>query len=112
MGEPIDVFKRLLQENYLITYPVIKPFDESKPKAAWYRENDYNDYHKIKGHSTNKCQGLKGYIQGLIDQGGILVDANQATSSNAQLKIYQNAFPKHNQGPCTLNSNMKSSNNN
>lgn len=94
------VFKRLLQANYSITYPMTNPFDKSNPKPAWYMENEYCDFH-IKGHSSNKCQGLKGYIQDLIDQGDIVVDANQATLSHAQLQIYQNAFPKHNRGPST-----------
>lgn len=55
---------------------------------------------------------MKTYIQDLIDQGDIHVDANQALSSNAQLQIYQNSFPKHNEGPNTSNTNHGPSNSN
>lgn len=119
IGEPLNVvFNRILQANYPITYPITNPLDESKPiekskpKPSWFKENEYCEFYKIKGHTLNKCQGLKTYIQDLIDRGDIHVDANTTPSSNAQLQIYQNAFQKHNQGSSTSNSNPRHNNNN
>jgi hypothetical protein len=41
---------------------------------------------------------LKHYIQDLIDRKEIEVDSSAQSSPNANLKIYQNAFPKHTSG--------------
>ena len=49
----------------------------------------------MKGHTTLKFMQLKDYVQDLIDRKEITVGAQ--TSPNPGLKIYQNAFPSHNQ---------------
>lgn len=69
----------------------------------WYRENEYCEFHKIKGHSTNRCLKLKNYIQDLIDRGDIELESNEPISKNQQLGIYKDPFPKHDQNQIQTN---------
>ena len=71
----------------MVIFPLTKPFDENQPKPVWYRENDYCEFHKIKGHSTNRYSKLKNYVQDLIDRGDIELESNEPISKNQQLGI-------------------------
>ena len=83
LGEPLDViFEKLVKEN-LIKFPPTQQIDPGQSKAAWYRDNEYCKFHRVKGHTTLRCMKLKDYVQDLIDQKEITVDAQ--TSPNAGL---------------------------
>jgi hypothetical protein len=85
-----------LVEQDLIIFPNTRPFDENQPKPAWYKDNEYCDYHRVRGHDTKKCMKFKNYVQDLIDSGKIEVEGHNQ-SSNSKLKIYSTPFPNHNQ---------------
>ena len=106
MGEPLDqIFFRLAKAN-MITYPPIPQKDDNTPKSDWYKEHEYCDYHRVKGHTTLKCMRLKHYIQDLIDHKEIQVDASAQASPNAGLQIYQNVFSQHDTGKNQANANQ------
>jgi hypothetical protein len=87
------IFEKLAKEN-LIKFPPTQQIDPGQSKAAWYKDNEYCKFHRVKGHTTLRCMKLKDYVQDLIDRKEITVGAQ--TSPNAGLQIYQNAFPPHN----------------
>jgi len=89
----------------LMVFPNTQPLDKNQPKSKWYRENEYCNYHRIKGHDTKKCIKLKIFIQNLVDDREIEVEAGPP-SKNAKLNIFQNSFPDHN------NDNKNNGNNN
>lgn len=63
-----SAFKTLLANNLIILPDNSWPYDlEIKPK--WWRETEYCDFHRNKGHNTNNCMKLKHEIQDLIDAG-------------------------------------------
>jgi hypothetical protein len=62
-------------------YPMTKPFDDSKLNPNWYRENEYYEYHRIKGHSLNKCHGLNNCVHDHNDRGEIIVEGNHSSNS-------------------------------
>lgn len=62
-----------------------------------YTEDEYCDYHHIKGHATRKFMQLKHYIQDLKDKGEIEIEGPSNTSPSQGLGIYQSPFPKRNQ---------------
>jgi len=66
------VFQKLVQvgDNIL---PDVPPNDKLVFKAPWYKENEYCEYHKVKGHKTNGCMHLKHVIQDCINQGLIKI---------------------------------------
>lgn len=74
MGEPLDAIFKCMEHHNMVVYPQTIPFDESKPKPDWYKENEYRAYHHVKGHATNKCMKLKDLVQDLIDEGKTDVD--------------------------------------
>ncbi|WP_197054046.1 hypothetical protein, partial [[Clostridium] innocuum] len=90
----------------MIAYPPVPQKDDNAPKSDWYKEHEYCDYHRVKGHTTLKCMRLKNYIQDLIDSKEIQVDAPAQASPNAGLQIYQNVFPQHNTGKNQANANQ------
>ena len=103
LGESLEViFHRLVVTN-MVVYPQTKPFDENLLKPTWYRENKYCEFHKAKGHSTNRCMRLKNYIQDLIDRGDIELEGEESTSRNQNLRIYKDPFPKHDRTPPPTN---------
>lgn len=87
----------------MIIFPPPKPFDENKPKPAWYKEIEYYEYHMIKGHFTNRCMKLKNYVQDLINNRDIQIEGDKPLLQNKQLGLYKDQnFLKHdliNQSP-------------
>jgi len=60
------------------------PNGEPLFKAPWYKENEYCDYHRVKGHKTSGCMCLKHVIQDCIDQGLIKVTLSTTQLHNNQ----------------------------
>lgn len=87
------IFEKLAREN-LIKFPPTQQIDPGQSKVAWYRDNEYCKFHRVKGHTTLRFVKLKDYVQDLIDWKEIIVGSQ--TSPNVGLQIYQNAFPPHN----------------
>lgn len=84
-----------MQSHNMLVYPQTQPFDESKPKPNWYKDNDYCNCYCIKGHTMNKFMKFNHLVQDLIDQGKIDVDVTTRKSPNAHLGLYKYVFPKH-----------------
>lgn len=114
LAEPLDVIFKHMKQHNMIVYPQKQPFDESKTKLYWNKENEYCAYHHVKGHETSKCIQIKHLVQDLIDQGKIAIDPITVKSLNANLGMYKNVLPKHqgeastsitNQGHTTKNIN-------
>lgn len=81
------VFQKLVQAG-IVVFPITRLFDPNQPKPRWYNENEYCEYHRIKGHDTRKCMKLKIYIQDLIDRGEIEVANAKPGNNNDKLKMY------------------------
>lgn len=96
----------------MVVYPQMQPFDESKPKPDWYKENEYCTYHCVKGHETKKCIKLKHLVQDLIVQGKIVVDPATGKSPNANLGMYKNALAKYQEEASTSATNQGCTTNN
>jgi len=64
-------------------------------KPKWNKDNEYYEFHKIKGYLTNRCMKLNNYIQDLINRGDIELEGAVSTSKNKHLGIYKDPFPKH-----------------
>lgn len=45
------VFQKLVQAG-VVVFPITRSFDPNQPKPRWYNENEYCEYHRIKGHDT------------------------------------------------------------
>ena len=78
-----------------MVFPNTQPFDENQPKSKWYRDNEYFNYHCIKGHDTKKCIKLKIFIKNIFNDGEIEVEGGPP-SKNAKFKIFQKSFLDHN----------------
>lgn len=96
----------------MVVYAQTQPFDGSKPKPNWYKDNEYCAYHHIYGHDMNKCMKLKILVHDLIDQGKIVVDPTTRKSPNVNLGMYKNALPKHQGEASTSNAGQAHTTNN
>jgi len=88
-----DVLKKILDHN-IITLPEIRPDEMQNKNGKWYRENEFCNYHRQRGHDTNKCHSLKHVVQDLIDEGKLQVET-PSQNPNQDLGIYQNPLPHH-----------------
>lgn len=86
--EPIEAMFQKLVLVGVVVFLITLPFDPNQPKPRWYNENEYCEYHRIKGHDTRKCMKLKIYIQDLIDRGEIEIANAKPSNNNDKLKIY------------------------
>ncbi|KAH9320701.1 hypothetical protein KI387_015340, partial [Taxus chinensis] len=80
-----------------ITLPPIKPhtgFDPERPMPAWYKEHEFCNYHRVKGHSDNNCITFKNIIQEMLDNGDLVLDSPNAPA-NQNLHIFKKPFPNH-----------------
>jgi len=60
----------------------------------WYKENEFCDYHRQRGHDMSGCMRLKHEIQYLIDK-GLVSMGNPVAPPNQHLGIFINPLPKH-----------------
>jgi len=100
--EPMEVILRKLLQAGDVILPDAPPNGEPLFRAPWYKENEYCDYHRVKGHKTNGCMRLKHVIQDCIDQGLINVTPStpqpaQQSTSNYDLETFKNPLPSHDQ---------------
>ncbi|GLJ07896.1 hypothetical protein SUGI_0076310 [Cryptomeria japonica] len=94
LGEPLEsVFKKLVA-NKIITIPDFPPY-EPIVKPNWWNDDEYCEFHKIKGHKIGNYHQLKNIIQDLIDRGDIEIEGH---SSNQEHKMFKEPFPKHDKG--------------
>lgn len=93
--------RTLLADN-IISFPLIRSPD-FEPKPKWWRENEFCDFHRGKGHKTNNCFSLKHTIQDLINSGDITIDNPK---SNNDHTAFIEPFPKHGQEVSTSQPNM------
>ena len=92
-----------------MVFPNTRPFDKNQPKSRWYRDNEYYNYHRIKGHDTKKCIKIKIFIQNLIDNGEIEIEGG-SHSKIANLEIFQMSFLDHNNDNKNVNNNTNNIN--
>lgn len=52
LAEPIEVVFQMLVQVGVVVFPITHPFDLNQTKPRWYNENEYFQYHHIKGHDT------------------------------------------------------------
>ncbi|KAH9306999.1 hypothetical protein KI387_011403, partial [Taxus chinensis] len=80
-----------------ITLPPIKPhtgFDPARPTPAWYKEHDFCNYHRVKGHSDGNYITFKNIVQEMLEKGKLTVD-NPNAPTNQNLHIFKKPFPNH-----------------
>ncbi|KAH9320024.1 hypothetical protein KI387_021793, partial [Taxus chinensis] len=80
-----------------ITLPPIKPhsgFDSTHAIPSGYKENDFCNFDRMKGHSHENCKMLKNIVQEMVDTGDITLD-NPNAPTNRNLKIFNKPFPNH-----------------
>ena len=54
LGESLESALRKLITRKLITLPEVRDY-EPTVKPSWWRDEDYCEYHRGKGHNTNDC---------------------------------------------------------
>ena len=52
------------------------------PVPRWYRTDQFCDFHRVVGHSTNSCITLRGTVQDLIDRKVITINTQEAASTS------------------------------
>lgn len=86
----------------MITLPIIKPPNPTKPLPPNFKSNAYCHYHRQNGHETKNCKHFKHLVQDLIDYGrlsiaGVNDHINKFVSPpNQNLQIFTNPMPKYN----------------
>ncbi|KAH9303292.1 hypothetical protein KI387_014875, partial [Taxus chinensis] len=71
IGEPYSSVLEKLIKAGAITLPPIKPhtgFDPARPMPAWYKEHDFCNYHRVKGHSDGNCITFKNIVQEILEK--------------------------------------------
>ena len=68
-----DILKKMLDHN-LIILTKLRSYEMQNKNTKGYRENEFCNYHRQKGHDTNKYYSLKHVIQDLIDERKLQVD--------------------------------------
>ncbi|KAH9293749.1 hypothetical protein KI387_041050, partial [Taxus chinensis] len=97
LGETYGVILEKLLKAGAITLPPVKPhsgFDSTRAIPSWYKENDFCNFHRVKGHSHENCKMLKNIVQEMVDAGDITLD-NPNAPANRNLKIFNKPFPNH-----------------
>ncbi|KAH9315590.1 hypothetical protein KI387_024217, partial [Taxus chinensis] len=80
-----------------ITFPPMKPhtsFDPTRPTPTWYKEHDFYNYHRVKGHSDGNCITFKNFVQEMLEKGELTLD-NPNAPTNQNLHIFKKPFPNH-----------------
>lgn len=73
-------------------------YEEPQFKPAWYNDNDYYEYHQIKGHKTSNYMKLKNIIYDLIDHGKVNINQWSGPSRYNELGVHKNPMPDHGKG--------------
>ena len=95
LRDSYEIILKTLLAHGIITLPNnSRPYDPAV-KPPWWRDDDYCNYHRNKGHTTDNFFKLKDIIQDLIKDGKIGVDG---LIKNSDHKAFKEPLPKYNQG--------------
>lgn len=88
----MNILPTLLQENTFTLLPMKEnPRSSTRP---WYKENEFCEYHRQRGHNTSGCMQLKHEIQDLINN-GLVSTGSPVAPPNQNLGVFNNPFPSH-----------------
>ena len=96
--ESLSTILKQLDGVKMVEYPTATiPYKEDSPKPVWFKDNEYCDFHRVKGHETDRCFRLCHYIRDLIEEGKIIVDSHPESGKgpNEKMGIYKEPFPNH-----------------
>lgn len=59
-----------------------------------YKEHDFCNYHRVKGHNDRNCITFKNIVQEILENGELVLD-NLNLPANQNLHIFKKPFPNH-----------------
>ena len=86
--------------NTFLANKLLMLCDNSHPynsliKLDWWKDDNFCNYHRSKGHNKDNCFKLKDAMQDLIDGGKVLIDGLVKISNH---KVFKTPLPEYEKG--------------